>query len=216
MPGHLIAPTVVVVGTAGLTAAALAFLAHRQQADAPPEEPAPPELSAIGTALLGAAASAISAGVSLQQIHSVANSRRRAWEERFSGDAADAVRAVRGDYVAGLKRDKLLSFLRDQPQEHARPGLDETQVLARLWCQYSIALRLTPEEGEEALQRASELLAEEYPSISPEAIRHECRKSHALAKSGSSSTLVDLGQFVQRVRPGGSYGPRSESWAGSG
>ena len=167
--------------------------------------PDPPlEIGAPATALLGTLASAITLAATAQQVYSAHLLRLRRWEDRLDAEAADAVRATAGEYTNPLKRQKLANFLASEPFERSGSvgGLSELQHHACLFSRYSLALRLTPEEGEHALGMATEILSEERPDVSEAEVRHAVRKAHSLSKATAQSTLAEMSSFIQKTRGG--------------
>ena len=210
MAPHLALPAVALLGVAGLTGVALALVGSHDHAKGAPMEgtlpPGPPplEMDALATALLGALASAITLAATAHQLYSAHLLLQRRWEDRLDAGAADAVRATAGEYTNPLKRQKLANFLASEPFERSGSvgGLSELQHHACLFSRYSLALRLTPEEGEHALGMAADLLSEERPDVSEAEVRHAVSKAHSLRKATAQSTLAEMSSFIQKTRGG--------------
>ena len=136
-------------------------------------------------------------------IYSTHLARLRRYEEKLSSDATAAVAAIGSEYVAPIRRGRLGAFLQDHAIVHTRPGLDEVQMLARIYGQWSASLRLTDDEADEAFERAVSALAEDYASLDKSALEHEVRKALAASKVAAPSTLTHLTEFISRTRSGG-------------
>ena len=98
-----------------------------------------------------------------------------------------------------------MNILAAEPFERSTSvgSLSELQHSAVIFSRWSLALRLTPEEGEHTLDMATESLAEDYPELSDGDIRHAVRKAHALGEAGDQGTLTKLSSFIAKTRAGG-------------
>ena len=205
MAPHVGGPAVLVVAAASMTAAGLALLGRHTghvPGDGGPAEEPPADLVTALTALLGALGAGLTAAVAAQQVYATHLARTRRWEDKLAADAAAAVAAVGTEYVTPIRRERLGALLRAEPIEHCRPGLDEVQHLARIYSRWSLSLKLTEAEGEEAFERAVSALSDDYPRTGLELLAHEARKALAASKEPTPSTLAQLTDFISRVKPG--------------
>ena len=206
MPPHVAAPVAIVLIAASATAAGLALLGRHAEQGGPgggvPAEEAPQDLIMVTTAILGALGAGLTVAISAQNVVATHHARARRYEERLAADAAAAVAGVAAEYVAPLRRDRLAAFLRADPFESCRPGVCEIQYLGRLYVKWSLALRLTEPEGEEALERSIMTLAEEYPRLGADQLARETRKALAASREKTPSTMSHLIEFISRTRSG--------------
>ena len=188
---------------------------HERSGEVEAVDPPQADLIAIATALIGALGACLTAAISLQTVYATHLARLRRFEDKFGSDAAAAVAAVSADYVGPIRRERLAALLDSEAIEHSRPGLDEIQHLARLFTRWTLSLKLSECEAEEAFERAVSTLAEDYQSADVTALQHEVRKALSLSKSSQPSTILHLTDFISKTRPGsitltrGTDGPMS-------
>ena len=204
-----IAPAVLMVVAGAAAAGGAIVFAHRLvpgEVLTPDREPLEPNTMAepgeVVAALLGGLATAFTVAATAQQLYTVQCQRVRRYEDRVGADAADAVLQAAGEYSRPLRRRKLAEFTETQPFERSLTGggLSDLQHMVHLYCRYSLALRLSPEEGDRALDIAADCLHEEHPEMTEAEVRTAVRKAHAISKVSDQSALTELANFVSKTR----------------